>query len=258
MIVAMCCTENWYQYLVTNIHSLLRTTKTVKKIYLLLETDNIDDVPYLKDVQKRYPVEIVVLNFHSIFSKYVLASCPNVNTVYSNFCFGRLMLADVVQEDKVLYLDSDAVVRKDISDIWIYDVEDYYLAGCKDYGIIRDGTYNRLDIKKNYVNSGVVVFNLKKIREEGIVQKWFDIINTQELKYPDQDAMNMICTEKEFYLPPMYNTIWNVTIEPRDFSLIKVYHYAGIKDPWVADKIYGNQWYDSYEKFYHEIVVKDC
>ena len=48
MIFAYGCNKSWYKYLVISLYSLLRTNKNIKKIYLLLETNNIDDVPNLR------------------------------------------------------------------------------------------------------------------------------------------------------------------------------------------------------------------
>ena len=50
LIIAMSCTKDWYHYLMVDIYYLLECTKNVKKIYLLIETNNIDDVPYLKEI----------------------------------------------------------------------------------------------------------------------------------------------------------------------------------------------------------------
>ena len=48
----------------------------------------------------------------------------NRDTIYTNFCFARLSLPYLINEDKVLYIDSDAIVIKDISNIWRVDIDD--------------------------------------------------------------------------------------------------------------------------------------
>ena len=256
MIIAMSCTENWYHYLVVDLYSMLECTKNIRKIYLLIETENINDVPYLKNIVEKYNVEFVLINLNKHLNSYLEKHGPNLNTVYSNFCFARLMLPDFVKEDKVLYIDTDAIVRKDISNIWMYDISDYYLAGVKDYGIYADDTLERMNITGKYVNSGFVIFNLKKIREDDIEKQWFDVINNQFLVYPDQDAMNAVCQHKELYIPSMYNSCQSddirVTKEIINKDLIKVYHYTGPKDFWLADRFYCEEWYDSEEKFMNE------
>ena len=252
MNIAMACNKKWYYYLVVNLYSLLKSTKNIKKIYLLLETDKIKDVPRLEEILKKYPVEIELINFNNVFDTLVKKENINRDTIYSNFCFARLALPYLIDDDKALYIDSDAIVLKDISNVWRYNIDDYYVAGCKDYGVTRDNTYERLGITGKYVNSGFIILNLKKIREDKVHDKWFEVINNNELKYPDQDALNLVCQHKELYIPSMYNYAWNVTREVMCKEYIKVFHYAGPKIQWVVDRYYAELWYDAESRFLDE------
>ena len=110
------------------------------------------------------------------------------------------------------------------------------------------------NLSGKYINSGFVCFNLKKIREDNIILKWFDVINTVKLKYPDQDALNIVCTDHELYISSIYNYIYGLTLDVLNTSLIKVFHYAGYKYYWIADRVSCEEWYDSEEMFYKEIV----
>ena len=254
MNIAMACTKNWYYYLTVDLYSLLENNKNVEKIYLLLETNNINDVPRLDKIIAKYNVKVEIINFNEIFDSLVKKGNINRDTIFSNFCFARLALPYLVREDKIIYIDTDAIVLQDISHLWKINMDDYYVAGCKDYGIIRDGTYDRLGIHGKYVNSGVIILNLKKIREDNIQEKWFNVINDNELKYPDQDALNIVCQDKELYLPSMYNYVRNVTKEIQRLEYIKVMHYAGPKIQWVVDKFFAELWYSVEEKFYDEFI----
>ena len=160
-----------------------------------------------------------------------------------------------MEEDKVIYLDTDTLVVKDISNVWRYDISNYYVAGVKDFGIYKRGNIDELGINGKYINSGFLIFNLKKIRKDKIQKKWFDIINDQELLFPDQDALNIVCTNKELYLPSMYNICDDVTLELENKSLAKVYHYAGIKENWVVNLRYAEEWYNVEEKFYNCLIL---
>ena len=256
LIIAMSCTKDWYHYLMVDIYSLLESTKNVKKIYLLIETTNINNVPYLKVISQKYNIEFKLINLNEFLISNLSANSPNRDTIYSNFSFGRLLLPDIVEEDKVIYIDTDAIVRNDISNVWNYDISNCYVAGVKDYGIIADNIITKYGIKGKYINSGFVVFNLKKIREDKLKEKWFMLINKVKLVYPDQDALNIVCQHSEMYLPSIYNSCEyagdRITMEPVNKSLIKVYHYAGPKEYWVVDRLYGEEWYDAEEKFYNE------
>ena len=252
MIVAMSCTANWYRYLTVDLYSLLECTKTIKKIYLLIETDDYCTIPFLEQFAQKYDVEIVAVSAMEYVYKYLEKSSPNYNSIYSNFCFSRLVLADVVKEDKVLYIDTDAIVRKDISNVWKYDLSSYYVAGVEDIGVFKYDSFHELHLSGKYINSGFVVFNLKKIREENIVSKWFDVINARKLRFPDQDALNYVCTNHEYYLSSMYNQADGSTVYVCNHDLVKVFHYTGSKKNWVVDRLYGEEWYDAQEKFFEE------
>lgn len=254
MIIAMASTHEWYHYLVVDLFSLLKNNKSVKEIYLFVETEDISEIKNLDKLREKFKVKIKLINFLKIRDKYLKKECPNTNTVYTDLCFCKLMLADFISHDRVIYLDTDAIVRKDISSLWNLNLEDNYAAGCKDYGVIVDKVYYEpLGIKGKYINSGVVLFNLKKIREELIINQWFEIVNTRSLDYPDQDALNLICNEAEIYIPSLYNYICDVTKEVMNLSLVKVFHYAGPKLYWLADRFCCEEWYDAEEQYYNEI-----
>ena len=252
MIIAMSCTPNWYHYLMVDLYSLLECTKTVKKIYILGTTEFVEDIPYLQEVIDKYQVEVVLKNIEGKIDEYLSMDSPNRDTVYSNMCFSRLLLADIVEEDKVLYIDTDAIVRRDISNVWNYDISSYYLAGVSDIGVYTTTVLEDLSIDDKYVNSGFVVFNLKKIREENIISKWFELINERELRFPDQDALNYVCTHNEFFIHSMYNYACGSTLDVLNHDLIKVFHYTGDKSHWVRDRYCGEEWCDAEEKFYNE------
>lgn len=255
MIIAMSCTKSWYNHLVVGLYSLLENNKSIYKIYLLVETEKEKDIKYLSMLKHKYNVEFVLINANNYFEKYIKEESPNFNSFFTNFALGKLMLSDFVEEDKVIYLDTDTLVVKDISNVWRYDISNYYVAGVKDFGIYKRGNIDELGINGKYINSGFLIFNLKKIRKDKIQKKWFDIINDQELLFPDQDALNIVCTNKELYLPSMYNICDDVTLELENKSLAKVYHYAGIKENWVVNLRYAEEWYNVEEKFYNCLIL---
>ena len=253
MIIALCCTETWYNHLVIVLYSLLESTKNIKKIYLLLETDDIYDVPYLDYLVNKYDVEFKLIKANKLIEKKFKKNGRNKDSFFTTFSFGKLILPEVVEEDKVLYLDTDIIVVKDISNIWNYDISDFYVAGVKDWGIEERGNTEDLGINGRYINSGVVLFNLEKMRMDNVEKKCFDLINKVELIFPDQDAINYVCTDNELYLPSMYNVCDDVTTDIMNKDLAKIYHFAGIKDDWVVNFLHAEEWYNIEEKFNKEI-----
>ena len=254
MIIAYGCNKNWYEYLVVNIYSLLSTNKKVKKIYILCETENIEDIPHLKDLADDYKdVEFVLIDFNKKKMSYVDKENPNVDTPYTDFAFCKLVLADYIKEDKVIYLDTDTVVVDDIYRLWFWDIGDTYGAGCRDQ--VTTSVYFRdLGVDGKYINTGVMLLNLKKIREDGIIKDMFEILNSKELKFPDQDAFNIVCQHNMTYIPSMYNQAYCVTNPMGLFDRAKIFHMAGPKEHWLENNVFSEAWYDAEEEFFFKYV----
>jgi len=122
----------------------------------------------------------------------------NMENSYSPYAFLRL-LADEVHEipDKILYLDVDIVVGADISELYNYDIADY------DYGAVKD-YYGKWFINPKYINSGVMLLNMKKIRENRLFEKCRHLVNTKKMMFPDQSALNKYA-DKKLFLPSKFN-----------------------------------------------------
>ena len=124
------------------------------------------------------------------------------------------MMFDILPEDadRVLYLDTDAFpIRDGMEDFYWCDVADKYAAACRDISVEHFGKDElQLCGVKKYFNSGVMVFNVKKIREDKI-DAWF----TSALRDPpwrdnaphlhDQTLLNMAFRENVLFMDPRYN-----------------------------------------------------
>lgn len=124
----------------------------------------------------------------------------------------RLLMAKVLPKDidKILYLDSDIVVRGDIEELWNTDVSNVELAAVLDQSCDDIRNYNRIGLKSlsGYYNSGVLLINLKSWREHNIGERCIEFVNenSRRVQYPDQDALNVITHKAWKVLPFRYNT----------------------------------------------------
>ncbi len=119
----------------------------------------------------------------------------NMETRFTPCCMLRLF-ADEIPEipERVLYLDNDVVARMDISDFYYQDIDTYELAGVLDY-------YGRWFFRKNifkmdYLNSGVLLLNMRKIRESGLFRKCREMCVCEKMFMPDQSAINKLANKK--------------------------------------------------------------
>jgi lipopolysaccharide biosynthesis glycosyltransferase len=123
---------------------------------------------------------------------------PNEDAYCSPYTLIRL-LADLVEElpDRVLYLDVDVMFHRDIHLLYDIDIEGYEYAAARDH-------YGKYLIQPNYINAGVLLFNMKQMRKTGILAKAREWIRTKKLVFADQSALIRATTRKKM-LPQRFN-----------------------------------------------------
>lgn len=156
--------------------------------------------------------------------------------------------------DKILYLDGDVIVEKDLTDLYNTEMGSNYICAAKDTTpIYHAALLKKLGIGAGhwYFNSGVTLLNLKMLRSISLkdkvgyfVEHFYDSITS-----PDQDALNYICQGHTLYFHPQYNMNYNVE---KDVALATwgkkeleeamkepaIIHYIGPIKPWSALSIH--------------------
>lgn len=176
----------------------------------------------------------------------------------------RLFLADMFPDlDKAIYIDSDIVVPGDISKLYNIDLGDNIFGVCRDLSIMEipeliNYIENAIGIKKEeYINSGVLLMNLKMMRECSFSDHFLTLLNKYHFDTvaPDQDYVNAMCNGKLLYLDSTWDTMPNDNNEPvRNPSLI---HYNLFQKPWCYDNIQYNDYFWEYAKrsgYYDELL----
>lgn len=156
--------------------------------------------------------------------------------------------------ESILYMDSDIVVKADISELLQIELGDYYIGASYDFFDYLNRvryTLNREVSDSFYFNSGVMLLNLKKMRDSGITDElWNYKLNKAKTRLMDQESLNAICSFNTRHIPikwnfnpvfnnqqyiryinKVYGTSYNDIQElERDVCII---HYVGAMDkPW--------------------------
>jgi lipopolysaccharide biosynthesis glycosyltransferase len=176
-----------------------------------------------------------IVEFHTIDEDDFSA----VKNQMSRFTIGamfRCSLPELLPDlNRIIYLDADLFVNRDIKELWDVDVREYCLAGVVDEGVAIHN-YSRIlnkypEIKKeSYFNSGVLYMNLKKLREFGNLKKLVVdfLIDNPEADLPDQDALNVLFHDKVLYLDGSWNQFVFMHRKDNVEKLDKaIFHYAG-------------------------------
>ena len=101
------------------------------------------------------------------------------------------LLADLADlPDKVLYLDADIMLNKDISRLYDLDISGVEYAAARDH-------YGKFLVHPNYINAGVLLFNMKKCRETGIFERARALIRVKKLTFADQSAIIRATTKRK-------------------------------------------------------------
>lgn len=156
----------------------------------------------------------------------------------------RLFIPAMFPEfDKAIYIDSDVVVSGDLAELYDMELDDNYIAACPDHSIedvepLVRYTMDAVGMERgNYINSGVLLMNLKALREKSFEKHFLNLLNTYHLDCiaPDQDYLNALCNGKILYLPECWDAMPNENKTP--LSDAKIIHYNLFSKPWCYDGI---------------------
>lgn len=156
-------------------------------------------VAFLNEVVKSKNAEnkVTKIDVTELYEKEFY-KCANENAYCTPYTLLRL-LADLVENipDKLLYLDIDMMAADDISKLYNIDVSNYEYAAVKE-------KYGCWIIRPDYINAGMLLFNMKKIKETKLLEKARNLIKTKKMLFADQDAI-FGSTTKKLIIPRIYN-----------------------------------------------------
>lgn len=176
----------------------------------------------------------------------------------------RIFIPDIFKEyDKGIYIDSDVVVPGDIAEMYDVELGDNIIGACPDHSIeniekLRYYLVNSIGVKANeYINSGVLLMNLKKMRELHFSENFLRLLNKYHFfcVAPDQDYINAMCNGKIKYLGEEWDAMPNDA--RKELKNPKLIHYNLFQKPWCYDNIQYEEYFWKYAKqspYYDNIV----
>ena len=167
--------------------------------------------------------------------------------------FFRLFIAEMFpQYDKGIYLDSDIVVPGDISKLYDMELGDNLIGACTDRSVsdvlelvtwIEKGVGVKSD---RYVNSGILLMNLKKLRLVHFSAHFMKLLNTFHFESiaPDQDYINAICEDRILFLGEEWDVMPNV--RKPEYPSPQIIHYNLFDKPWHYDDVQYSDYFWRY------------
>lgn len=213
----------------------------------------------------------------------------SVNSHFRAENYYRIFIIDILKNyKKVIYLDSDLVVLDDIANLYHTDIGDACLGVIKDIDWISwycmdedrkvyEERYLRLKCPYDYFNSGVMIWNIKRCRDEVLISDLYNLAQLNEWLFVDQDVLNIIFESKICFLPMKWNVLMDYDLENRSRlenaravpkNLYEEYirareqpyivHFAGCQKPWQYEDCDFAEYFWKYARGtnYYEILVR--
>jgi len=244
--ILFCGDMGIYQGIFLSALSICKNTKTDINFYILTATvgdregiskayaDKLQNTLRLRNENHN----VILIDITWQFQNYL--PLANMNTRFTPLCMLRLF-SDVVPEipDRILYLDTDVLCSGDFEDLYNSDMTNYDIAGVPDrYGKWFFGNI----LKHNYLNSGVLLMNMARIRENGLFEKCRTMCRDKKMFMPDQSAINKLAIKRK--ISARYNNQRNMKEDTvfrhftTFFKFLPYFRAVTIK-PWQVDKLHN-------------------
>lgn len=256
-------TDNNYIPLVVTLISLIKNAdkNTFYDIYILTD--------YSLRQEYRKSIESYLCKYKRHFSlKYkniekIFDNAPSKMAHITRPTFYRLALPQILDEDKCIYLDTDTIIMSDMQELYGISLDRYYVAGVRHPGFIlspgKELFCKIIGIPsiEQYINAGVLVFNLKEMRKDEVMDKFLELI-PKNMPTHDQDIINNVCYGKIVFIPFKYNVMtqcadWDIEDYKDIYSELElkeawnkpcIIHYANTHKPWNSlDCVFMDYWW---------------
>lgn len=269
--------NNYAPYMAVFLKSLIEHSNPSRNYDIVIANRNISTHNQkLITKMQQTNISIRFINISKYFNQYgatYFQTCQH----FSIDAYSRIFIPEIFGEyKKVLYLDIDMIILKDIAELFDTDI------GQNWWGVVQDSFFPvvchspkdnyfkrnlvpyikntlKMDSLSDYFNSGVMIWNIEQCKKDNVVTK--AIIKLQELKNPkfvDQCILNSIANGKNiFWLSPFWNVSWNVEFDWHDGYGSESYNTAlnFLENPYIlhftgAIKPWKEPWRDRAEIFW--------
>ena len=225
--VVLASDDNYAPYLGVCIQSVITNASAEKKYHIYILDGGISEhSKKLIYSLAKTQVKIEFISVDKILKYYNIKDFP-LNSHFTLPAYFRLFLPQLFPLlDKLIYIDCDTVVLHDLSELYNTNISAYYLAAVQDITIAShtknlEYYYKKLKISdhRHYINSGVMVCNLRKMRQEHLTQVF--LAKLQEIGKPifvDQDIINASCEGNILYLNQRWNYTWHLPFNDKNYK----------------------------------------
>lgn len=228
--IVTAANNDYIKYLLVMLKSLFENNRESHfHVYVLNRDIQKTENDALVRLCNSYKNEVFILN---VDDKYFSNVRKEEFTVEAYF---RLKMFDLLPQnvERALYLDVDIIINKNIEEFYNLDFNGKLIAACTHD---RDEKEMLLKVRNGEIlpergdcfNSGVMLYNVKLIRQLYSTRDFFEVIESKDYYY-DQGVLNFLFWDKAKYIDTkLYNNRGYKEVNVDDIVII---HYAS-DNPW--------------------------
>lgn len=246
--VAVAVNENYVYPLRVMLHSLFTTQKEPVTVFLVHTRIRKKIIRGLCGFCASYGAELKEVRVEND----IFEQAP-VKLHFTKETYYRLILPWLLpDEDRVLYMDPDIIINGSLDTLWNLEFDGASLAAARDRIIMLLGTETRSLLKTDtvYMNTGVTLMDLRRIREEKSRKDIQSLLieKGENLSFPDQDIINLLWEGQIKQIDDAYNLNPNILYlkeylgMPWKTHSWKMIHYMGPDKPWNSGYM-GNMYF---------------
>ena len=240
--IAMCIDMNFNFPTLVSMISALENNNNLKNIiiYHLLFSSEVDNstIQIFESLKEKYETKINYYFVNTEKFRYSREWVGGTKTIYY-----KLLLPQIFQDlDRIIYLDADTLIFKDLYEMFNLPFEDNYILGYPFHDVYKiDNFVKNATI---YINGGVLLFNIPKILQDKKDTELIDftIKNNDNLWFLEQDALNVVLFPKIGIFPLKYGIYMYGNVDSFEksiqirirFKLNRTEVIEAIKDPSVV------------------------
>ena len=258
--IVLAANDFYVPYMSVCIQSIINSTKKQCCKIFVFHTDISAENQRILNIHTEGTdnIELIFIQIGEYIDDYKLQAKDHI-TVET---FYRFLILDIMKEyNKVIYLDCDLIVCRDLFELYetdlgknligaVYDVD---FAGQLNSPWLRMKEYERKNLRLKdpykYFQAGVLLMNINEMRKVVTAEKLLEMAATGIYKYSDQDILNIVCEDRVTYLDMSWNVIsdcdgkrigevasrapafmFEQYMEARKYP--SIIHFAGIQKPW--------------------------
>lgn len=246
MILILSADNNFIQHTSVTVRSVLDNASKPELLNIKLLCDNISGKNLAKFKKSLTDYESIIRLDIIDVNQFPIKAFNPLSNVLSKSAYHRIYISEFLEDysGRVVYLDSDIIVRHDICKLFSEEIGDYTIGAVQNEGL-RHQKELGMPPGKVFFNSGIMLIDLEKWRKREILPKLEKFISEKNdsLKYADQDALNAIMHDDWYPLNPKWNLHLYFILAPHkcncDWQLLSdaiddpaIVHFTTRDKPW--------------------------